>query len=71
MSAQTGGSGIGTDPLVRIPLILSTATTDYGQTLPPVRVSLAATTTIYLVCEATFAAGSVSAFGTIRARRMR
>jgi len=71
MSAQTGGSGIGTDPLVRIPLILTTVTSDFGQTLPPVRISLAATTTIYLVCETTFSAGSVSAFGTIRARRMR
>lgn len=71
MPSQTGGSGIGTDPLVKLPLVLTTTTTDYGQGLPPVRISLAATTTIYLVCEATFAAGSVSAFGTIRARRMR
>jgi hypothetical protein len=71
MPSQTGGSGIGTDPFVRLPLILTTTTSDYGQGLPPVRISLAATTTIYLICEATFAAGSVSAFGTIRARRMR
>lgn len=71
MPSQAGGSGIGTDPFVRLPLVLTTATSDYGQGLPPVRVSLAATTTIYLVCEATFSVGSVSAFGTIRARRMR
>jgi hypothetical protein len=71
MPAQPGGSGIGTDPMVRLPLFLTTTTSDYGQGLPPVRISLAATTTIYLVCEATFSAGSVSAFGTIRARRMR
>jgi hypothetical protein len=71
LPSQIGGSGIGTDPMVRLPLVLTTTTSDYGQGLPPVRVSLAATTTIYLVCEATFSAGSVSAFGTIRARRMR
>lgn len=69
--SQAGGSGIGTDPMVRIPLVLTTTTSDYGQGLPPVRISLAATTTIYLVCEATFSAGTISAFGTIRARRMR
>ena len=71
MPSQIGGSGIGTDPLVTFPLILTTLTDTFSQALPPVRVSLPATTTLYLVCEATFAAGSVSAFGTIRARRMR
>jgi hypothetical protein len=35
------------------------------------RVSLSATTTIYLVAKATFSAGSVSAFGQINARRVR
>lgn len=39
--------------------------------IPTVRYSLSGTTTIYLVASATFSAGTVSAFGTIRARRIR
>lgn len=35
------------------------------------RISLAATTTVYLVAQATFSAGSASAFGGICARRVR
>jgi hypothetical protein len=37
----------------------------------PVRITLATTTTIYLVASATFSVATCSAFGTIRARRMR
>lgn len=39
--------------------------------LPTVRISIAATTTVYLVARSDFAAGAVSAWGSIRARRMR
>lgn len=38
---------------------------------PPVRLSLAATTTVYLVGSMTIGAGSATAYGTIRARRAR
>lgn len=39
--------------------------------VPTYRVSLSATTTLYLVARAAFSAGSVSAFGSIQARRVR
>jgi len=38
---------------------------------PVTRISLAATTTIYLVASATFTVSTLTAFGTIRARRVR
>jgi len=38
---------------------------------PIVRVSLTATTTVYLHAQATFTAGTMTAYGTIRARRVR
>lgn len=71
-ATQAGGSGIGTDPL-------TIATQTFGTTLSgttqqrvgPTRVSLAATTTIYLVVNHTFSAGSYTMYGTIRARRVR
>jgi hypothetical protein len=39
--------------------------------ISPTRLSLAATTTVYLVSGADFASGTVTAYGTIAARRMR
>lgn len=38
---------------------------------PTIRISLAATTTVYLVARATFTVAALSAGGTIRARRVR
>lgn len=51
----------------------STATTLGSSNLAimPTRISIAATTTVYLVAQAAFAAGTVAAFGVIRARRVR
>lgn len=52
--------------------VQSTITSELNSiTLPRKRVSLAATTTIYLVGKATFSAGTVSGFGSISARRVR
>lgn len=42
-----------------------------GTSLPRKRISLSTTTTIYLVAQATFSAGSISAYGQISARRVR
>lgn len=42
-----------------------------GDDIPVTRISLSATTTIYLVAQATFSGGSIGAYGTIRARRIR
>lgn len=49
----------------------TTLTTTDGVTLPRKRISLAGPTRIYLVAQATFSAGTVSAFGSISARRVR
>jgi len=50
--------------------LTTTSSTD-GITLPRKRLSLAATTTVYLVADSTFSAGTVSAYGVITARRVR
>ena len=71
LSTQTGGSGLGTDPLVTVPLLTTILSGTYSQNITPVRLSIASTTTIYLVANCTFSLGSVAAYGTIRARRMR
>jgi len=43
----------------------------YQNALPTTRISIASTTTVYVVAEATFASGSNAAFGRIMARRVR
>jgi hypothetical protein len=40
-------------------------------TMPPKQINVSATTTVYLVGKSTFSAGSVTAFGSINARRVR
>lgn len=70
--AQAGGGGIGPDSVVGCFATFGTTITGaYTTTVGPVRVSLAATTTIYLVAADVFSAGTIGLFGTIRARRMR
>lgn len=44
---------------------------DFSQVTPPVRVSLAGTTTYYIVAQSAFSASTMKAFGNIRARRVR
>jgi len=48
-----------------------TASMTTSLTMPRKRISIAATTTIYLVARSTFSAGAVSTFGSITARRVR
>lgn len=59
------------DTYSKWPIVLTIHTDNYASTTPTVRVSLAATTTIYLIASATFSAGTVGAAGQITARRMR
>lgn len=69
---QAGGGGVGTDPLTR--LVAASQTFPNSATsviVPPTRVTLASTTTIYLVGNHTYSSGSCTQYGTIRARRMR
>jgi len=70
-ASQAGGSGIGTDPLVIDRLVLTTTTGAQSQVVPPTRVTLASTTTIYLVSNHTYSAGSFTQYGTIKAWRVR
>jgi len=71
-ASQAGGSGIGTDPLsVRIATFGTTLTGTTSLSTPVTRVSLAATTTIYLVAGMTYSAGSFTQYGSIRAWRIR
>jgi len=42
-----------------------------SQVIPPYRLSLSATTTVFLICQAVFTISTASAFGIIRARRAR
>jgi len=42
-----------------------------GLTVPAKQINVSATTTVYLIGKATFSAGTVSAYGSIRARRVR
>ncbi len=44
---------------------------DFGKALAPYRLSLATTTTVYLVAFATFSVSTMKAYGYIAARRMR
>jgi hypothetical protein len=69
-SADIGSSNFGENVSTGAPV--TTAAQVIGGITPPTRrFSLSATTTIYLVAYADFAAGSLFAYGTIRARRMR
>lgn len=52
-------------------IAFTTTSIDYTVEIPSYRVSVASSTTIYLVARAAFSAGTVSAFGSFRARRVR
>lgn len=72
MPSQAGGSGLGTDPSVTQSATFGTTVTGtFSTAIPPVQLVITATTTLHLVAADTFSAGSVSVFGTIRARRVR
>lgn len=70
-SSSTSATFGGQDSSVNMPLIVTLLSDTYGQMIPVQRFSLASTTTVYLVAQATFSAGTVDAYGTIRARRVR
>ena len=58
------------DTSVNLPLIATALSDTFGQAVPTTRFSLSLTSTVYLIAEATFSAGAVSAYGTLRARKM-
>ena len=72
---QAGGSGIDPEAIVQLAAANSAGNVPgaitFNVPLPVARVSLASTTTIFLVVQATFTVSTMTAFGTIRARRVR
>lgn len=70
-SSSTSATFGGQDSFADMPLITTLLSDTFGHVLPTQRFSLSATTTVYLVAQATFSAGTVDAYGTIRARRVR
>jgi len=69
---QAGGGGVGTDPFVSTVMPATVpAAGPLHLALPATRVLLGSTTTIFFVANCTFTVSTLSAYGTIRARRMR
>jgi hypothetical protein len=69
---QAGGSGVGPDPNGNAPFNTTAATTETAiVACGPTIVTLASTTTIFLNAQATFSAGTVSAFGTLNAIQLK
>lgn len=71
LATQPAQGVVGTDALVISPLGLAGATGVYTLGNIDVRVSTASTVTIYATAQANFTVGTVSVYGTIRARRVR
>jgi len=67
-----GGSGLGTTGTVtQFATFGTTVTGSFATVIPPTRLVIAAATTIHLVVIDLFSAGTLTAFGTIRARRIK
>lgn len=71
ITGQAGGAGLGTDPTKITTQVASVPAGQIHTGLLPVRLSIAATTTVFLVAQGTFTISTLAAFGTIRARRAR
>ena len=71
IAGQAGGAGLGTDPTA----IATSPATIYGGTVTkaigPVRLSINATTMVFLVAQDTFTVSTNAVYGTLSARRMR
>ena len=71
LSPQAGGSGLGTDATTTMNQAAQVPVSNFAQVVPPVRLTIASTTTVFLVAQAVFTVAGLTAFGTIRARRER
>jgi hypothetical protein len=67
LPTQPGGAGLGTDALDILPLAPAVTTDVMVLMGGPTLLILAATTTLFLVAQATFSAGTVTGFGTLNA----
>lgn len=61
----------GTYALILTPATVPTNAADVVWTVPTVRLSLSATTTVYLITQGTFSVSTLKVYGIIRARRVR
>lgn len=65
-------NGLGTqDTYFSDPYAIATTSVDISEAVPVVRISITGVTTVYLVAKAGFGTSTLSAYGTIRARRVR
>jgi hypothetical protein len=71
LPTQPGSAGVGPDALSVLPLITTLLSDVLTDGAGPTIVTLAATTTIFLVAQATFSAGTMSAFGTLSAVQLK
>lgn len=56
---------------INIPLVATGLSDILSEVQPTTRYSISATTTVYLIAQATFSLGSITVYGTIRGRRIR
>lgn len=59
------------DTFCNIPLIATALTDTFGQPTPLSRISITSSTPVFLIGQANFTVGTATAYGTLRARRMR
>lgn len=72
LASQAGGSGLGTDPNSSwAQPSAAPGANPINLEVGPVRLTLTAPTTVYLVAQATFATSTLSAFGTLSARKVK
>jgi hypothetical protein len=71
LPTQPGGAGIGPDGLSVLPLVTTLLSDVLTDQAGPTIVTLAATTTVFLVAQATFSAGTMTAFGTLSAVQLK
>lgn len=71
LSTQPGGSGVSPDATVVFNQAAAVPAALVAFPTATVRLTVSATTTVYLVAQATFTVSTMTGYGTIRARRMR
>lgn len=69
--SSTSATFGGQDTFQNMPLIATALSDTFGHSVAPVRFSLSATTTVYLIGQATFSVGTGAGYGTLNCRRAR
>lgn len=66
-ATQAGGAGLGPDPTSIFPFAPAITTDIVNDIAGPTILTIAVTTTLFLVAQATFSAGTITAYGTLNA----